>query len=62
MRAWQASCPLPDELFTICSLGTGGSSPTIGVFGQYLGDETQLRAAVGPLTRVAAPSARVGSS
>jgi FAD/FMN-containing dehydrogenase len=61
--AWQAFAPhAPDRLFSICSLGTGGTTPAVRCFGQFLGDEQRLRAMLRPLTRVAGVRLTVGSS
>ncbi len=63
VRAWQAFVPdQPDRLSTICSLGTGGSAPTVAVFGQFLGAETRLRRLVAPLARVDGARLTFGSS
>ncbi len=55
--AWQRWAPATtDSLTTICRLATGGSGPTLQVFGQYLGPENQIRGLIKPLTRAAAPT------
>jgi FAD/FMN-containing dehydrogenase len=62
IEAWQAWAPhAADELFTICSL-TGGGSPSVQVFGQYLGSESSLGRALAPLLRVPASRLTTGSS
>jgi FAD/FMN-containing dehydrogenase len=53
VRAWQDFAPgAPDQLFSICALQTGLRGPTVGVFGQFFGSETQVRKLLAPLTRV----------
>src|SRR5438093_8283462 len=43
VRAWQDWAPHgPDELFSVCSLGTGVSEPRIRVVGQYHGPKAAL--------------------
>jgi hypothetical protein len=55
--AWQRGAPTaPDALMTLCRLATGGSGPTLQVFGQYLGPEQDIRKLLRPLVRAAAPS------
>jgi FAD/FMN-containing dehydrogenase len=55
--AWQRWAPgAPDALTTICRLATGGSGPTLQVFGQYLGPERKIRSLLAPLFRAAAPT------
>ena len=55
--AWQRWAPTaPDALTTICRLATGGSGPTLQVFGQYLGPERDLRGLLRSITRAAAPT------
>jgi hypothetical protein len=62
IEAWQAWAPhARDELFTICSLA-GGPSPSVQVFGQYLGAEAGLRRALAPLLRVPGSRLTVDSS
>ena len=39
----------PDALGSVCRLATGPGGPTVQVFGQFLGDETRLRAALATL-------------
>ena len=57
--AWQVWGNIADaNLTTICSLGSGR---TLQVFGQYLGPEAQLRAALPAFIR-SAPQLRVGSA
>ena len=56
VAAWQRWAPhAPDELFSICSLSTGSGSPTVTVFGQYMGSTAALRRALGGLTRAVPP-------
>jgi FAD/FMN-containing dehydrogenase len=64
VAGWQRWAPhAPDELFSICSLSTGGSSPTVTVLGQYLGPEAALRRQLRRLTAAASPrSLSVGTS
>jgi FAD/FMN-containing dehydrogenase len=55
--AWQRWAPnVADGLTTICRLATGGSGPTLQVFGQYLGPEGQIRGLLAPLVHAAPPS------
>jgi hypothetical protein len=55
--AWQRWAPkATDALTTICRLATGGSGPTLQVFGQYLGPESKIRGLLAPLSRAAPPS------
>jgi FAD/FMN-containing dehydrogenase len=55
--AWQRWAPhAPDALMTLCRLSTGGSAPTLQVFGQYLGPESKLRGLLAPLVHAATPS------
>jgi FAD/FMN-containing dehydrogenase len=62
--AWQRWAPnVADGLTTICRLATGGSGPTLQVFGQYLGPEGQIRGLLAPLVRaVPTSSLTTGSS
>jgi FAD/FMN-containing dehydrogenase len=54
--AWQRWAPhAPDELTTICRLATGGTQPSLEVFGQHLGRESAIPELIKPLTRAAAP-------
>src|SRR5262249_22317708 len=54
---WQSWAPeAPDALFSICSLGTGSSSPELSVFGQYLGSQAALTRLLRRLTSAARPS------
>ena len=63
VRAWQAFAPdQPDALFTICTLGTGASSPAVTVIAQLLGPQSQLQRLVAPLARVAGARLTFGSS
>jgi FAD/FMN-containing dehydrogenase len=62
IETWQGWMPhAADELFTICSLA-GGASPTVQVFGQYLGSESSLRRALAPLVRARPVRLTTGSS
>ena len=62
IEAWQAWMPhAADELYTICSLA-GGGSPSVLVFGQYLGSENSLGRALAPLLRVPGSRLTTGSS
>jgi FAD/FMN-containing dehydrogenase len=55
--AWQRWAPgAPDALTTICRLATGGSGPTLQVFGQYLGPERDIRGLLRPLVRATPPT------
>ncbi len=57
VAAWQRWAPhAPDELFSICSLSTGSGSPTVTVFGQYMGSTAALRRTLSGLTRAVPPS------
>ena len=57
VRAWQAWAPeAPDDLFSICSLSTGASGPVITAFGQWMGDQAELRRVLRPFVTAAAPS------
>lgn len=62
--AWQRWAPhTTDALTTLCRLATGGSGPSLQVFGQYLGPEAQIRGLLAPLLHAAAPSSiTTGSS
>jgi FAD/FMN-containing dehydrogenase len=56
---WQTLAPgLDTSLMTICALGSG---QTLQVFGQYLGSEEKLKAALPPFVR-AAPRLRTGAA
>jgi len=46
----------PDALTTLCTLGTGPTTPNIQVYGQFLGSEDRLRRVLRGLTRDAAPT------
>jgi FAD/FMN-containing dehydrogenase len=57
IAAWQRWAPhAPDELFSVCNIGSGGGSPTIRVSGQLIGTEQRLRSLLGPLLSTGAPS------
>jgi hypothetical protein len=57
VREWQAWAPeAADELYSICSLSTGGSGPVITAFGQWMGGQAGLRRALRPFTRATEPS------
>ncbi len=57
IRAWQRWAPEgPDELYSICSVSTGSGSPSLAVFGQYVGPQSALERELRELTRAAAPS------
>jgi len=62
IEAWQAwASHAADELFTICSLA-GGVSPSVQVFGQYLGPESSLGRVLARLLRVPGSRLTTGSS
>jgi FAD/FMN-containing dehydrogenase len=51
--AWQAFAPhAPDGLFSICALRTGSASPSLQVFGQFLGSQARLATLLQPLHSV----------
>lgn len=55
--AWQRWAPhTADALTTICRLATGGSGPTLQVFGQYIGPEGKIRGLLAPLVSAAPPT------
>ncbi len=55
--AWQRWAPTaPDELMTLCRLATGGSGPTLQVFGQYLGPEAKISGLLRRLVQAAPPT------
>jgi FAD/FMN-containing dehydrogenase len=57
VAAWQAWAPhAPDALFSVCSLGTGSSSPSVGVNGQFLGSKSALQPLLGPIVNAGTPS------
>jgi hypothetical protein len=63
VAAWQGSAPeAPDALFSICSLGTGASAPTVQCLGQLLGPEATLQGLLAPLLRVDGIRLRTGTS
>jgi FAD/FMN-containing dehydrogenase len=63
VRAWQAFAPhAPDELFSVCSLGTGAGGPRVTALGQFLGPQQRLRTLLRPLDHVAGLHVTVGSS
>ena len=56
VAAWQVWAPHgPDELFSVCNLGSGAGSPTITVSGQLLGTATRLRSLLRPLVSTGVP-------
>ena len=56
IAAWQKWAPhAPDELFSVCNLGSGGGSPTIHVSGQLIGPPRRLHTLLGPLVSAVAP-------
>jgi hypothetical protein len=56
IAAWQAWAPhAPDELFSVCNLGSGGGSPTVRVSGQLIGTPTRLQTLLGPLVSAVHP-------
>ena len=58
ISAWQAWAPhAPDDLFSVCNIGSGGGSPTVRVVGQLDGREHRLRSLLAPLLSTGAPSA-----
>jgi FAD/FMN-containing dehydrogenase len=55
--AWQRWAPqTADALTTICRLATGGSGPTLQVFGQFIGPEGKIRGLLAPLLAAAPPA------
>jgi FAD/FMN-containing dehydrogenase len=62
LAAWQRVAPGgPDDLYLICALETGTSTPQVRVFGQLLGgSEEALRAAMAPITAVPGASLSTG--
>jgi FAD/FMN-containing dehydrogenase len=63
LGAFQSFAPgAPDELFTVCYLRNAGGGPSIECHGQFLGPESQLTAAIKPLTDVAGATPTVASS
>ncbi len=63
IELWQSFMPhAPDRLFSICSLSAGGASPSVQVFGQYLGSEEALQGALSPLRAVPGLRLTTGSS
>jgi FAD/FMN-containing dehydrogenase len=60
--AWQSWVPhVRDELFAICSL-SGGSRPSVQVFGQYLGPASAMQRALAALLRLPGVRLTTGSS
>ncbi len=61
---WQRWAPdAPPELFALCTLSTGSGSPTLNVFGQYMGSAAALRRVLNGLTSAARPeSLQVGNA
>jgi FAD/FMN-containing dehydrogenase len=60
LDAWQRFAPLaPDELFSVCSLETGG--PRVQAFGQFFGPSSRLRSLLSPLVRVRGATLRIGT-
>jgi FAD/FMN-containing dehydrogenase len=63
IQAWQAFAPdAPDELFSVCYLRTGATTPSIECFGQFLGAQAQLDALLKPLSSIAGVRLTLGSS
>ena len=62
--AWQRWAPqAADAVTTICRLATGGSEPSLQVFGQYFGPESQINGLVAPLAAAApSPTLSTGTS
>jgi len=57
IAAWLASAPhAPDELFSVCNLGSGGGSPTIRVSGQLVGTPQRMNTLLAPLLATGTPS------
>ncbi|HEY3184362.1 MAG TPA: FAD-binding oxidoreductase [Gaiellaceae bacterium] len=53
----------PDALGPICRLAAGGASPSVQVFGQFLGEESELKSVLGGLTAgLPAPRLSTGSA
>jgi FAD/FMN-containing dehydrogenase len=62
VRSWQDFAPeAPDQLFSICALQTGLRGPTVGVFGQFFGSESELRKLLAPLVRVSGAQLTTGT-
>jgi FAD/FMN-containing dehydrogenase len=60
IAAWQKWAPhAPDELFSVCNLGSGGGSPTVRVSGQLIGPPARLQALLGPLVSAVPPESVV---
>ena len=57
IAAWQKWAPhAPDELFSVCNLGSGGGSPTVRVSGQLIGSPARLQTLLGPLVSAVPPA------
>jgi FAD/FMN-containing dehydrogenase len=56
VQAWQAWAPeAPDDLFSICSIQTGTTTPSLRISGQLFGAQSAIPAAIAPLTSAVAP-------
>jgi FAD/FMN-containing dehydrogenase len=63
VELWQSFMPhAPERLFSICTLSAGGGTPSVQVFGQYLGSEEALQSALSPLRAVPGLRLTTGSS
>jgi FAD/FMN-containing dehydrogenase len=63
VAAWQAFAPhAPDALFTLCRLAQGVGTPSIQVFGQFIGSESGLRTLLSPLGSVSGMRLTTGTS
>jgi FAD/FMN-containing dehydrogenase len=63
VAAWQAFGPhAPDALFTLCRLARGAGTPSIEVFGQFIGAESRLRTLLAPLAAVPGIHLTTGTS
>ena len=57
IAAWLAWAPhAPDELFSVCNLGSGSGSPTVHVSGQLVGTPQRMNTLVAPLLATGSPS------
>jgi FAD/FMN-containing dehydrogenase len=57
IAAWLAWAPhAPDELFSVCNLGSGSGSPTVHVSGQLVGTPQRMNTLLAPLLATGSPS------
>ncbi len=57
IAAWLKWAPhAPDELFSVCNLGSGGGSPTVRASGQLIGSPARLQTLLGPLVSAVPPA------